>query len=45
MRAKSPRNDRLTNAPYAIPHVRLTPSIRNNELEIDEVVRALRDTA
>jgi hypothetical protein len=32
-------------APYATPHVRLTPSIRNDELEIDEVVGALRETA
>jgi selenocysteine lyase/cysteine desulfurase len=32
-------------APYATPHVRLTPSIRNSEAEIDEVAAALREIA
>jgi isopenicillin-N epimerase len=30
-------------APYAVPHVRLTPSIRNNEHEIEQVAAALRE--
>ncbi|GGB61912.1 class V aminotransferase [Blastomonas aquatica] len=32
-------------APYAIPHVRLTPSIRNTPAEIDEVLRVIRQMA
>ena len=30
-------------APYSTPHIRLTPSIRNTELEIDQVVQALHE--
>jgi isopenicillin-N epimerase len=29
-------------APYATPHVRLTPSIRNSPAEIETVLRELR---
>lgn len=32
-------------APYATPHVRLTPSIRNSELEVQEVANAMRRVA
>jgi isopenicillin-N epimerase len=32
-------------APYAIPHVRLTPSIRNSPAEIDAVLAAVREIA
>ncbi|WP_274423332.1 aminotransferase class V-fold PLP-dependent enzyme [Chelativorans sp. YIM 93263] len=32
-------------APYAVPHVRLTPSIRNNEQDIERVAAALRSIA
>lgn len=30
-------------APYAIPHVRLTPSIRNSSAEVETCVQAIRD--
>lgn len=32
-------------APYAVPHVRLTPSIRNSEVEIARAADALREIA
>jgi isopenicillin-N epimerase len=32
-------------APYAVPHVRLTPSIRNTPEEVDEVLRVIRAMA
>lgn len=39
------RNVVASAAPYAIPHVRLTPSIRNTEAEIDEALRVVREIA
>lgn len=32
-------------APYAVPHVRLTPSMRNSQDEIEQVAAALREIA
>jgi len=32
-------------APYATPHVRLTPSIRNSSAEVEEVLRIVRSFA
>ncbi len=39
------RNLIASVAPYAIPHVRLTPSIRNTPEEVDEALRVIRAIA
>ena len=36
------RNIIASVAPYAVPHIRLTPSIRNSAAEVDEVLRVIR---
>jgi selenocysteine lyase/cysteine desulfurase len=39
------RNIVASVAPYATPHVRLTPSIRNDPTEIETVLKAIRGLA